>query len=194
MDNQLAHIQDTIQSSLKIKQDILSNSTILSQVELAIQAMVSCYNNEGQVLFGGNGGSAADAQHLAAELSGKFYLDRRPLNAEALHANSSYLTAASNDFSFDEAYARIVEAKGKKGDILVAISTSGNSSNIVEAVKVAKQKGMIIIALSGNDGGTLKNISDINIIVPSNDTPRIQECHILLGHIICEQVEKALFS
>ena len=142
----------------------------------------------------GNGGSAADAQHIAAELSGRFYLDRPPLDAEALHVNSSYLTAVANDYSFDVIYSRMLEAKGKKGDALIAISTSGNSKNIIQAVKKAKELGVITIGFTGEHGGELKNLCDYCIQVPSNDTPRIQECHILFGHILCEIIEGELFQ
>lgn len=147
----------------------------------------------GSVLFCGNGGSAADAQHLAAEFSGRFYYDRPPLNSEALHVNTSYLTAVGNDYSFDEVYARIVRAKGKKGDVLVALSTSGNSENILRAILAAAEAGMTVIGMTGQSGGKMKDKCDTLINVPSADTPRIQEAHITIGHIICELVESDLF-
>ena len=142
----------------------------------------------------GNGGSAADAQHIAAELSGRFYFDRPPLDAEALHVNASYLTAVANDYSYDVIYERMVEAKGQKGDVLIAISTSGNSPNVVKAAKKAKELGIVVIGFTGENGGELAEISDHCLKVPSNDTPRIQECHILFGHIICEIIEEQLFG
>lgn len=144
-------------------------------------------------MFCGNGGSAADAQHLAAELSGRFYYDRAPLPAEALHANSSYITAVANDYSFDDIYARAVQGSGRKGDILIGISTSGNSENIIRAMKVAREIGILTVGMTGETGGKMKEFCDYLINVPSTDTPRIQEAHILIGHIICELVESSLF-
>ncbi|MCB0834046.1 MAG: SIS domain-containing protein, partial [Bacteroidetes bacterium] len=136
----------------------------------------------------------ADAQHIAAELSGRFYLDRKPLFAEALHVNSSFLTAVANDYGFEDVFARMVEAAGRKGDVLVGLSTSGNSENIIRAVEKANQLGMTTIGLTGEGGGKMKSICAHLIDVPSKDTPRIQECHILIGHIICELVEKSIFK
>mgnify|MGYP000644459796 FL=1 len=156
--------------------------------------MVDCFKHDGKILFCGNGGSAADAQHLAAEFSGRFYTDRAPLDAEALHVNTSYLTAVANDYSYNEVYARIVRAKGRKGDILVGLSTSGNSANIIEAFKVAKDKGMIIVGFTGETGGKMKPYCDYLLNIPSTDTPRIQECHITVGHIVCQLVEEQLFA
>ena len=146
------------------------------------------------VYFCGNGGSAADAQHLAAELSGRFYFDRQPLNAEALHCNTSYLTAVANDFGYDLIYSRLLEGTAKKNDIVVGISTSGNSKNIVNAFQTAKEFEMGIIAMTGEDGGDMKNYADILLNVPSKDTPRIQESHILIGHIICELIETQMLK
>jgi D-sedoheptulose 7-phosphate isomerase len=142
----------------------------------------------------GNGGSAADAHHLSAEFSGRFYKNRAALPAEALHTNSSYLTAVANDFGYDHVYARLVEGIGMKGDILIGLSTSGNSTNVVAAFEVARQKGIITIGFTGQGGGQMKSLSDYLINVPSADTPRIQESHILIGHIICELVEEQFFS
>jgi D-sedoheptulose 7-phosphate isomerase len=153
----------------------------------------TAFSNGNKVLFCGNGGSAADAQHLAAEFSGRFYYDRPPLPSEALHVNTSYLTAVANDYSFDEVYSRIIQGTGNEGDVLIALSTSGNSSNVIKAIETAKRKGMITVALTGKSGGKIKGIADFLINVPSDDTPRIQESHIMIGHIICEQVERALF-
>ena len=150
--------------------------------------------NGNKTIFCGNGGSAADAQHLAAELSGKFYLDRPPIQAEACHVNSSFITAYSNDYDFESAYERYISAAGKKGDVLIAISTSGNSDNVIKAAKKAIDTDMLVIAMTGSDGGELKNHCLLLINVPSNDTPRIQEAHILIGHILCELVEQALFG
>ncbi|MFH0894336.1 MAG: D-sedoheptulose 7-phosphate isomerase [Bacteroidota bacterium] len=186
-------IIDAIKNSISVKEKILSDEILLKAVEQAAAAITQCFQKGGKVLFCGNGGSAADAQHLAAEFSGRFYYDRDPLPAEALHVNTSYLTAVANDYSFDEVYARLVKAKGAKGDVLVGISTSGNSENVIRAMKTAKDKGMIVIALTGETGGKMKSDCDFLINIPSTDTPRIQECHITIGHAICEEVEKALF-
>ncbi|HUM52541.1 MAG TPA: SIS domain-containing protein [Chitinophagales bacterium] len=186
-------IKEIISSSISVKQQVLQDAAILNTIEKITDAIVAVFKNNGTVLLCGNGGSAADAQHLAAEFSGRFYKDREPLNAEALHVNTSYLTAVANDYSFNEVYARLVKAKGKKGDVLIALSTSGNSENIVEAAKTAKAKEMTVVAFTGKDGGKLKEYADFLINVPSIDTPRIQECHILVGHIICQLVEENYF-
>lgn len=186
-------IKNIIKESINVKELILSDEKLILNIEKAAQIIVDCYRNKGKVLFCGNGGSAADAQHLAAELSGRFYYDRPALEAEALHVNTSYLTAVGNDYSFDQIYSRILSASGKTGDVLVGISTSGNSKNVLEAQKVAKQKGMKIISLTGESGGEMKNSTDCLINVPSKLTPRIQESHILIGHIICQIVEEELF-
>lgn len=187
-------IKDIIKSSISLKERILEDENIIKSIQGSVDVITNCFEKDGKVLFCGNGGSAADAQHLAAEFSGRFYFDREPLNSEALHVNTSYLTAVGNDYSYSEIYARIVKAKGRKGDVLVGISTSGNSENVVKALHQAKAQGMITIGFSGDKGGKMKDICDILIPVPSNDTPRIQECHILIGHIICEFVEKNLFE
>ena len=186
-------INQIIQESIEVKKHILEDDEMLKALQMVTNSIVNCYNQDGKVLFCGNGGSAADAQHLAAELSGKFYFDREPLNSEALHVNTSYLTAVGNDYSYQEIYARIVKAKGRKGDVLFAISTSGNSQNVINAINQAKEQGMIIVGLTGKTGGKMKDICDFLIPVPSQDTPRIQEAHILIGHIICQLVEEDLF-
>lgn len=187
-------IKRIIQSSITVKQEILANVTLLDKIQFAAEKMITCFENKGKVLFCGNGGSAADAQHLAAELSGRFYLDRDPLYAEALHVNSSYLTAMSNDYGFDQAYARMLKAVAGPGDILVAISTSGNSPNIINAVSEANTLGVHCIGMTGSSGGKMKEMVDTLINVPGTDTPRIQEAHILIGHAICELVERAIFG
>lgn len=190
----LDKIKSLIADSIKVKQDLLSKQAIVEATEASAIAWVKCLKNDGKILFCGNGGSAADAQHLAAELSGRFYHDRTPLFAEALHVNTSYLTAVANDYSYDEIYSRMIIAKGRKGDVLVGISTSGNSKNVVLALEEAKSRGMITIGMTGDGGGKMKDVCDILLNVPSNDTPRIQECHILLGHIICQLTEERLFN
>jgi D-sedoheptulose 7-phosphate isomerase len=186
-------IQNRIQASIAVKQAIIEDARLLDQIFSFSRLLEGTYRNGGKVLFCGNGGSAGDAQHLAAELSGRFYFNRAPLYAEALHVNSSYVTAVANDFGYEEVYARMVEASGRRGDVLVAISTSGNSPNIVKAVHRAKEIGMLVVGLTGLTGGKLADQCDVLINIPSNDTPRIQESHILVGHIVCELVEKALF-
>ncbi len=187
-------IVERIQEAIAVKERLLADKNFEDNVDTAIKLITNTYRNGGKVLFCGNGGSAADAQHLAAELSGKFYLDREPLEAEACHVNTSFLTAVSNDYSFEMAFARYVRSTGKKGDVLVGLSTSGNSKNIIEAFKAGHEIGMTLIALTGHSGGRMKELADCTLNIPSNDTPRIQEAHILIGHIICEMVEKNLFS
>lgn len=187
-------IRALIQDSVDVKSLLLERPELINNIASSSRAFVDSLKADGKILFCGNGGSAADAQHIAAELSGRFYHDRDPLFAEALHVNTSYLTAVANDYSYDEVYARLVKAKGRKGDILVGISTSGNSGNVVEAFKTAKEQGMITIGMTGETGGKMKGLSDILLNVPSTDTPRIQECHILIGHIICQQCEELLFD
>ncbi|WP_291726607.1 SIS domain-containing protein [Bernardetia sp.] len=187
-------INTRIQESIATKERILTNESLLENISKAAQAWKIAFQNDKKVLFCGNGGSAADAQHISAELSGRFYKDRKPLFSEALHVNSSYMTAVGNDYGYDIVFERMVQAMGRKGDVLVAISTSGNSPNIVKAVEAAKKIGMITIGMTGSKGGKLKELCDIILNVPSDDTPRIQESHILIGHILCEWVENALFE
>lgn len=187
-------IQRVINDSVKVKQLILKDQTLLERMDEGIDRCVASLRKGGKIWFAGNGGSAADAQHLAAELSGRFYLDRKPLPAEALHVNSSFLTAAANDYGYDQVYARLIEGCAHPGDVLVAISTSGNSANIIEAAMAAKKLGVLVIALTGESGGLLRDHCDLLLNVPSNDTPRIQECHVMIGHILCENIEKELFG
>jgi len=187
-------IKSVIQSSIDLKNKVLNDPELIQTVQKIVDQIISCYENGGKVLFCGNGGSAADAQHLAAELSGRFYFDRHPLYAEALHVNSSYTTAVSNDYGFDEVFARLVLAMGSKNDVLIGLSTSGNSNNIIRAFTEANSLGMITVGFTGLSGGLLKEKSTFLLNVPSTDTPRIQEVHILLGHIICELVEEKLFK
>ena len=187
-------LTSSILSSIHVKQAILEDPALLSRIEQAAQCCIDTFRNGGKVLFCGNGGSAADAQHLAAELSGRFYMDRPPLYAEALHVNSSYLTAVANDYGYDEVFARMTEAAGRPGDVLVAISTSGNSSNILKAVEAARKREMTVVGMTGASGGKMRERCQILLNVPSTDTPRIQESHILMGHILCELIEKALFG
>lgn len=187
-------IKTLIQSSIDVKQQILADDKIIQTVQDCINVIVSAFKNGNKVLFCGNGGSAADAQHLAAEFSGRFYMDRDSLPAEALHCNTSYITAVANDYSYDVIYSRILKGIGNSGDILIGLSTSGNSKNIVNAFEMAKEKKMITIGFTGSGGGKLKSLSDFLINIPSDDTPRIQESHIMVGHIICQFVEEIYFS
>ncbi len=172
----------------------MNNPEFLAEIEKAAEMITESLRNGGKIHFCGNGGSAADAQHLAAELSGRFYFDRPPLNAEALHCNSSYVTAVGNDYGYDLIFSRLLKGTARKGDVIVGISTSGNSKNILKAYEVAKEMGVQIIAMTGQTGGLMKDYADILLNVPSTDTPRIQESHIMIGHIICELVETALFG
>lgn len=187
-------VNDIIKESLLVHDNVLADSELLLKINNIVDLIVETYKNNGKVLFCGNGGSAADAQHISAELSGKFYIDRRPLFAEALHVNTSYLTAVANDYSYDKVFSRLVEAKGQKGDVLIGISTSGTSKNVFEAIKVGDSLGMHTISFCGAEKNIITHESQISINVPSNNTPRVQEIHILLGHIICELVEDRLFG
>lgn len=187
-------IKNIIAASVAVKQEILQNEKLIATVAECVERIVTAFKNGNKVLFCGNGGSAADAQHLAAEFSGRFYTDRDALPAEALHCNTSYLTAVANDYSYDVIYSRLIKGIGNKNDVLIGLSTSGNSRNIVNAFNTAKEKGMTSIAFTGEGGGALQAISDLLLAVPSTDTPRIQESHIMLGHIICQLVEEKYFA
>lgn len=187
-------IRDIIQASIDVKKAVLENETLLRQVEAVVAVVLKSFREGGRVYFCGNGGSAADAQHLAAEFSGRFYTDRKALPSEALHCNTSYLTAVANDYSYDLVYARLIDGIGNEGDVLIGLSTSGNSGNIVKAFEVARAKKITTVGFTGTTGGIMKTSSDYLINVPSSDTPRIQESHILLGHIICQLVEEQYFS
>lgn len=173
---------------------ILADEKLQDMIAQITETIVTCFKYGGRVYFCGNGGSAADAQHLAAEFSGKFYLEREILPSEALHCNSSYITAVSNDLSFDIIYARLISGIGKAGDVLIGLSTSGNSTNIVNAFKVCHEKAITTVAFTGADGGHMRELSKLLVNVPSTDTPRIQEAHITIGHIICELVEEEIFG
>jgi D-sedoheptulose 7-phosphate isomerase len=187
------NIQEIIAKSIDVKSQILNDDALCSEINQCVEIIVEAFEKGNKVLFCGNGGSAADAQHLAAEFSGRFYKDREALPAEALHCNTSYLTAVANDYSYDVIYSRLLQGIGKKGDVIVGLSTSGNSVNIISAFETARQKGIATIGFTGQTGGKLKLLCDKIIAVPSTDTPRIQECHIMIGHIICQLVEERLF-
>ena len=186
-------MRQAVAESIATKQRILEDSALMRRLEEASELVAASLRQGGKIHFCGNGGSAADAQHLAAELSGRFYYDRPPLNAEALHCNTSYMTAVGNDYGYEWVFARLLRGTGHAGDVLVGLSTSGNSKNILKAYDVCKEMGIRIISLTGETGGKMKEYSDILLNVPSTDTPRIQESHIVLGHILCEWVEADLF-
>ena len=189
----IERMRQAVAESIATKQRILEDGALMSRLEEASKLVAASLRQGGKIHFCGNGGSAADAQHLAAELSGRFYYDRPPLNAEALHCNTSYLTAVGNDYGSEWIFARLLRGTGHAGDVLVALSTSGNSKNILKAYEVCKEMGIRTISLTGETGGKMKEYSDILLNVPSTDTPRIQESHIMLGHILCEWVEADLF-
>ena len=190
----MKEIRSIIENSIATKQAVLEDDDLLRTLGEVVGVVKRALEADGKVLFCGNGGSAADAQHLASELSGRFYLDREPLFGEALHVNTSQLTAVANDYGYDEVFAREVRAKGRKGDVLFCISTSGDSPNVIRAAEEAARLGMITVGMTGRSGGKLKNLCDYALRVPSQDTPRIQESHILLGHVICELVEHGIFG
>ena len=187
-------ILNNIKSSIAVKTALLENEDVSKKIIEVVEAIVIAFKKGKRVYFCGNGGSAADAQHLAAELSGRFYLDREALPSEALHCNTSYLTAVANDYHFDVIYARLIHGLAHEGDVLFGLSTSGNSNNIVKAFEIARELKVITIGFTGESGGKLAGLSDWLFNVPSNDTPRIQESHIMIGHIICQLVEEQYFG
>jgi D-sedoheptulose 7-phosphate isomerase len=189
-----SRIVGMIKESIMVKEALLQSDTILAAIEKAAVHIDELYRNGKKLLVCGNGGSAADAQHLAGEMVCKFKIERRSLPAIALTTDSSILTAVGNDFDFSQVFQRQVAALGESGDILLGISTSGNSQNIVKAFAKAREMGLLTIGLLGKDGGTLKTLADLPIVIPAEDTPRIQESHILIVHIICEIVEREIFG
>ena len=187
-------IANNIRESIEVKQKMLDDSALHEIIDMMAQLCIQTFRADGKGLFCGNGGSAADAQHLSAELSGRYKIDRPPLFSEALHVNTSFVTAVANDYHYDKVFARMVAAMGRKGDVLVALSTSGNSVNILEAVQKAKEIGMIVLGFSGSTGGKMAAFCDHILLVPSNDTARIQEAHIMVGHIVCDIIERSIFT
>jgi len=187
-------ITSLIEKSIDTKKLLLKDSNLISTIDQCVNEITTAFQRGNKVLFCGNGGSAADAQHLAAEFSGRFYIDRKALPAEALHTNTSYLTAVANDYSYDVVYSRLIEGIGNKGDVLIGLSTSGNSKNVINALKTANHQDMVTIGFTGAEGGAIKYACKYLVNIPSTDTPRIQECHMLVGHIICELVEKNCFE
>jgi D-sedoheptulose 7-phosphate isomerase len=187
-------IKKIIQASIEAKQRLLQNEELIGTIEKVVDVIVKAFQNGKRVYFCGNGGSAADAQHLAAEFSGRFYTDRKALPAEALHCNTSYITAVANDYSYDVIYSRMIDGIGQEGDVLVGLSTSGNSKNIIKAFEKATEKKIVTVGFTGETGGAMRSCSNYLINVPSADTPRIQESHIMAGHIICQLVEEKYFK
>jgi D-sedoheptulose 7-phosphate isomerase len=187
-------ILENIKKSILIKETILSDDSLKETLNDICELLIDCYKNNNKVYFCGNGGSFSDAQHLSAELSGRFYFDRPPLEVVLLSSNMSYLTAVANDYSYEEIFVREFKSSVKNGDVVVSFSTSGKSKNIIKLLEVSKNYDVKTVSFLGNDGGIAKDISDFSIIIPSNDTARIQECHVLLGHSIIEVVENKLFK
>jgi len=184
----------SIREHAQLLNQIQDNSDHPLKLQKAAEICIKTFQDKGKVLFCGNGGSASDAQHLAAELTGRYLMERDPLFAEALHVNSSYLTAVANDYDFAQIYRRAIKAKGREGDVLVALSTSGNSPNIILALQEAKRVGMTTISFTSQRDVHMKKWSDIYLAIPSDATPRIQEMHILFGHILCDLIEQTLFK
>lgn len=194
MGDHLSAVRDAVTASVDTKQLLLADEGLLERSVRAVDLMVEAFRAGRKVLFCGNGGSAADAQHLSAELSGRYAFDRPPLYSEALHVNSSYVTAVANDYGYDVVFSRMLAACGRPGDVLVCLTTSGNSPNVLSAAEEAQRIGIDVIAMTGCGGGRLAALSTVLLDVPSTETPRIQECHMLLGHTICGLVESTMFD
>ena len=188
------YIKDQIKKSYETKQALYANEELLNTIEDVAQKCVDLYRTDKKTILAGNGGSAADAQHIAAELVGRYGFDRPSIPSLALTTDTSNLTAIGNDYGYDQVFSRQLEGMGQAGDIFIGISTSGNSVNIIKAFESAKKKNIMTVALTGRDGGEMAKLADIAIVVPSNFTPRIQESHILIGHIICDIIEKEIFG
>ena len=188
------YIKDQVKKSYETKQDIYNNDVLLNKIEKVSKLCVALYKNNKKTILAGNGGSAADAQHIAAEMVGRYGFDRPSLPSLALTTDTSALTAIGNDYGYDKVFSRQLEGMGQEGDLFIGISTSGNSENIINAFHSAKEKNITTVALTGRDGGEMAQLADIALIVPSNATPRIQESHILIGHIICDIIEKEIFG
>ena len=188
------YIKDQIKKSFETKQAIYENEKLLDKIEEAAKKCVALYKTDKKTILAGNGGSAADAQHIAAELVGRYGFDRPSIPSLALTTDTSNLTAIGNDYGYDFVFSRQLEGMGQDGDIFIGISTSGNSKNILNAFESAKRKNIFTIALTGRDGGEMAKVADIALVVPSESTPRIQESHILIGHILCDIIEKEIFG
>lgn len=187
-------IINIITASIDVKKEMLASPTIIDKIASAITLVTDTLKTNNKIMLCGNGGSACDASHIAAEFSGRFYKNRPAMRAIDLHSNIAHLTAVSNDFGYDHVFARMLQAIGQKNDVLIAISTSGNSLNIIEAIHQAKAMDIKVIGLTGHQGGKMMDLCDLLINIPSNDTPRIQEAHIMVGHILCEEVENSLYG
>ena len=187
------YIKEQIKKSYETKQSIYNDENLLLEIEKVVKLSIKLYNKKNKLILAGNGGSASDAQHISAELVGRYNFDRPSLPALALTTDTSALTAIGNDYGYDKIFSRQLEGMGQKGDIFIGISTSGNSLNIIEAFITAKEKGITTVALTGRDGGEMAKMADIALVVPSNSTPRIQESHILIGHILCDLIEQEIF-
>ncbi len=187
------NIAKIIEDAVAVKQVMVLDNALHDKIQQVADVCIKTFQSGGKVLLCGNGGSASDAQHIAAELSGRFYYDRDPLYAEALHVNTSYVTAVANDYAYDEIYARMVKAAGRSGDVLIGLSTSGNSKNVIKAFEQAQKLDMTTVSFTGSKGGQLVALADVAIKVPSDNAARIQEAHILVGHIVCEIIEQTLF-
>ncbi|MBS7567027.1 D-sedoheptulose 7-phosphate isomerase [Mucilaginibacter sp. Bleaf8] len=190
----LSIIQSQVQASIQVKQALLSSDILLQQVESAARMIITAYQNGRKTLLAGNGGSAADAQHISGEFVSRFNFDRPAIPSIALSTDTSILTGIGNDYGYERLFARQIEAHGNEGDVFIAISTSGNSPNILKALEICKARGVKSIGWTGESGGKMADLCDICIKVPSGVTPRIQESHILIGHIICNLVEDELFG
>ncbi|SFV59058.1 Phosphoheptose isomerase [hydrothermal vent metagenome] len=188
------YIKDQIKKSYETKQAIYENEALLEKIEDVARRCVALYKTDKKTILAGNGGSAADAQHIAAELVGRYGFDRPSIPSLALTTDTSNLTAIGNDYGYDQVFSRQLEGMGQAGDIFFGISTSGNSLNIIKAFESAKKKGITTVALVGRDGGEMAKMADVALVVPSDSTPRIQESHILIGHIICDIIEKEIFG
>ena len=183
-----------IAQSISVKQQLLDNTNLIEQIANAAKVIINAYQTNKKTLLAGNGGSAADAQHIAGEFVSRFYFDRPGLASMALTTDTSIITAIGNDYGYEKLFARQLQANGVAGDVFIGISTSGSSKNVVEALRMCKEKGIFSIGLTGSKQGTMDELCDICIKVPSTETPRIQECHILIGHIICCLVEEEIFG
>jgi len=188
------YIKDQIKKSYETKQIIYSNEELLNKIQEVCELCVKLYKGNNKTILAGNGGSAADAQHIAAEMVGRYGFDRPSLPSLALTTDTSALTAIGNDYGYDMIFSRQLEGMGQDGDLFIGISTSGNSKNIIKAFEVAKNKNITTVALTGKDGGEMAKMADIALVIPSDSTPRIQESHILIGHIICDIIEKEIFA
>jgi D-sedoheptulose 7-phosphate isomerase len=189
-----SYIKEQIKKSYETKQKIYDNNELINTIELVVKKCIELYRSSNKTILAGNGGSAADAQHIAAELVGRYGFNRASIPSLALTTDTSNLTAIGNDYGFDKIFSRQLEGMGQAGDLFIGISTSGNSKNIINAFHTAKEKNIITVALTGRDGGEMAKLADFALVVPSDDTPRIQESHILIGHMLCDLIEKGLFT